>query len=199
MAGAHARPARGPIESGSKIGVGKIIVKTGLGAEGTTASSGPRHPPRKGGADCNKKVLPGEGAHSYFRPSSSSARVAQLAEHLICNQKVAGSIPVAGSEQQNGIGPYGPIPFSFSSERCPPPPSHPPCRCRPGQGSPQRFPFHPESHPPYRKLAPRNRAPSQGGASIPGMPALTTTARRASRAERYARAPRRRRAPARGT
>lgn len=34
-----------------------------------------------------------------IRLERPSARVAQLAEHLICNQKVAGSIPVAGSQR----------------------------------------------------------------------------------------------------
>lgn len=43
----------------------------------------------------NKSLLAAVLDTLYLQPFD--ARVAQLAEHLICNQKVAGSIPVAGS------------------------------------------------------------------------------------------------------
>ena len=33
------------------------------------------------------------------------ASIAQLVEHLICNQEVVGSIPIGGSEQEFAIGP----------------------------------------------------------------------------------------------
>ena len=36
---------------------------------------------------------------AFPQPSSIRAGVAQLVEHLICNQRVAGSIPVAGSNK----------------------------------------------------------------------------------------------------
>lgn len=49
-----------------------------------------------------KKGFDGTAPFEHFPPSSiSSGGIAQLGEHLICIQKVAGSIPVASTSFRN--------------------------------------------------------------------------------------------------
>lgn len=87
---------------------GKIELAV-LGAIGIARSQAKERPAGLRGAGAilknvtpRKTPLVGVSDALYLHPFN--ARVAQLAEHLICNQKVAGSIPVAGSaETEKGI------------------------------------------------------------------------------------------------
>lgn len=68
-----------------------------LVARGAAKDSGRTDAPILKNVTGNKSLLAGVLDTLYLQPFN--ARVAQLAEHLICNQKVAGSIPVAGSQR----------------------------------------------------------------------------------------------------
>ena len=69
-----------------------------------------------------RAAQPAQGhARALTYPRRSAARLAQLAEHLICNQEVAGSIPAAGSPCRSP---------STTSAR-----SRSPCRARRGRGA----------------------------------------------------------------